>query len=114
MSYQRTTRKHRHLKYMRAKKERVHTGLGHLFRLMRFFRLTGLARVLVRKPWHVADLYVDGQFLRALYIYPKENAAQRLERIMKEAQSRMVKLTRNADVMMSHTATDRTKKRSTR
>ena len=84
MTYQRMTRRHRYLKYMRAKKERVHTGLGHLFNLMRYFRLTWLAKLLVRSKWHVADLYVDGRFVKALYIFPKEEAKQRIERINKE------------------------------
>lgn len=84
MTYQRMTRRHRYLKYMRAKKERVHTGLGHLFNLMRYFRLTWLAKVLVRSKWHVADLYVDGRFVKALYIFPKEQAKERIARINKE------------------------------
>lgn len=86
MTYQRITRRHRYLKYMRAKKERVHTGLGHLFNLMRYFRLTWLAKLLVRSKWHVADLYVDGRFVKALYIFPKEakEAKHRIERSNKE------------------------------
>lgn len=84
MTYQRMTRRHRHLKYMKAKKERVNTGLGHLFQLMRYLRLTWLAKVLVRSKWHVADLYVDGRFVKALYIFPKEQAKERIARINKE------------------------------
>lgn len=114
MTYQRTTRRHRHLKYMRAKKERVHTGLGHLFNVMRFFGVTWLARWIVRKPWHVADLYVDGQFLRALHIYPKETAAERKARINQEATVRAVKLMQYVDAAIATPVRERTNKRNTR
>lgn len=85
MTYQRNSRRHRHLLYSKAKKEKVHTGLGHLFNVMRFLGMTRVARLAVRKPWHVADLYVDGRFMRALYIYPKENMAERIARLNREA-----------------------------
>lgn len=114
MTYQRLTRKHRHLKYMRAKKQRINTGLGHVFQVMRYLRLAWLARFIVRSPWHVADLYVDGQFVKALHIYPKESAAQRMDRINAEAQARIVKLTQNTDVMVIPSRPGRTNKRSTR
>lgn len=81
MTYQRTTRRQRQLRYAKANKERIHTGLGHLFRVLRWCGATRIARALVRKPWHVADLYVDGHFVRALYIYPKENVGQRMKRV---------------------------------
>lgn len=98
MTYQRTTRRHRHLKYMRAKKERINTGLAHVFLVMRYLRLTWVARLLVRKPWHVADLYVDGQWVKALCIYPKESMKQRVERINRDAEKRAEQLTAQARV----------------
>lgn len=48
--------------------QRVPTGMGQIFRLLRFLHLTRIGRYLFRKPRHVADLYVNGQFVRPISI----------------------------------------------
>lgn len=54
-----------------AKVTRIHTGLGHLYRVLRFFNATRLTRLLMRKPWHIADEYVDGHYTQPLYVGSK-------------------------------------------
>jgi hypothetical protein len=90
--YQRTTRRQRHARYARQKKERIHTGLGHFYNVLRFFGLAWLTKQLMRKPWHVADLYLDGAFLQHIYMYPAESTAQRLARIERMAQEKAKKV----------------------
>jgi hypothetical protein len=96
MSYQRMSRAHRHARWAKAKKERAYTGLGLLYRLLRFLSLSRLTKLLMRRPWHIADLYVDGRFAQAIYVYPKETAAQRIARLKKEAEKLMAAAAQSA------------------
>lgn len=48
---------------------RRNTLLGLFYLLFRFLGAKGLLRKLIRKPWHVADLYCDGRFVQALYAF---------------------------------------------
>lgn len=62
--------------------ERVTTGLGYLYKALRFFGMQRTTYWLMRKPWHVADLYQDGAFWKPVHVYPRRRMAkERLERI---------------------------------
>ncbi|HRD54656.1 MAG TPA: hypothetical protein PKY96_18615 [Flavobacteriales bacterium] len=53
------------------KRERVTVGLGYLYNVLRRFNMVRLTRLLMRRPWHVADeLRPDGQWVRVM-AYPK-------------------------------------------
>lgn len=61
--------KHRARRQFHAPKiERQPTAMGKAYRILRFFGMVAIGRWLFRKPRHVADLYVNGHFVRALYI----------------------------------------------
>jgi hypothetical protein len=91
MTYQRITRRQRHSLLAKQKLERVHTAYGLLFNALRFFGAARLARLLMRRPWHVADLYRGGQFVRGLYMYPKETDMQRVQRLEDELRHHMAR-----------------------
>lgn len=67
MAYQRMTRRQRNARWAKAKKERVHTGMGLIYRALRFIGGRRLTALVVRRPWHIADLYVGGQFSHPIY-----------------------------------------------
>jgi hypothetical protein len=75
-----------------AKTQRITTGLGYLYNVLRFFNATRLTKLLMRKPWHVADIYVDGHFSHPVKVAPKwlqeRSVRKMLERAYKAAEQR--------------------------
>lgn len=49
------------------KRQRVTVGLGYLYNVLRRFNMVRLTRLLMRRPWHVADeLRPDGQWVKVM------------------------------------------------
>ena len=73
-----------------AKTTRITTGLGYLYNVLRFFNATRLTKLLMRSPWHVADIYVDGHFSHPVKVEPKwlqeRNARKRIAQLNKAAE----------------------------
>lgn len=63
----------------------VDTAYGKLWKLLRFLGLKKLAIFLLRRPWHIADEYVNGYLNRPILIYPKARAARDIERLNQKA-----------------------------
>lgn len=61
-SQKRTTRR------MRLQVTRIDTAYGKLWKLLRFLGLKKLAIFLLRRPWHIADEYVNGYLNRPILI----------------------------------------------
>lgn len=90
MTYQRFTRAQRHARYAKMKKERVYTALGLFVQVIRILGLWWVIKPMVRRPWHTADLYVDGSLVMPIYLFPNERMAEMLARVEREAMKKAV------------------------
>jgi hypothetical protein len=69
---------------------RVTVGLGYLFRLLAWLNWPGVARFLMRRPWHIADELRDGTWHR-IVAFPKTMSPS-VEEINRAAERKAVAL----------------------